>query len=137
MTHFSPDGSLGLRPTTMFRGAHQFAPFQTCRTAQLLAVFEIESSNVEGALCRLVPRQCRWVGIGFEAAAGVNVVTTARAPFAVLDESLDFELLFLHFKHDPAASHSFVKMVRKVQPGHRRGPSARPPMFASHSNTQA
>lgn len=91
--------------------------FETYCNAKSPTILEIGSSDVNGTLRDVAPRQSRYVGIDFEAGAGVDIVTTAGAPLAVDDESFDFALASSVFEHDPAFWNSFVEMVRKVRPG--------------------
>ena len=91
--------------------------FETYCNIPSPAILEIGSSDVNGSLRDVAPAQSRYVGIDFEAGAGVDIVTTAGAPLSVEDASFDFALTSSVFEHDPAFWNSFVEMVRKVRPG--------------------
>lgn len=91
--------------------------FETYCNIPSPAILEIGSSDVNGSLRDVAPAQSRYVGIDFEAGAGVDIVTTAGAPLSVEDASFDFALASSVFEHDPAFWNSFVEMVRKVRPG--------------------
>lgn len=93
----------------IFRQTYWSDTFQT--------VVEIGSKDVNGSLRTHFPETASYIGLDFEAGAGVDIVVTAGAPLPLDDESADIVLTSSAFEHDQQFWMTMLEMCRILRPG--------------------
>jgi hypothetical protein len=63
------------------------------------------------------PAHDRYVGLDFEAGAGVDFVVKPREAWPVEDSAFDLVMVSSVFEHDSTFWRTFVQMVQKAKPG--------------------
>ncbi|AOJ30641.1 methyltransferase domain-containing protein [Burkholderia metallica] len=80
-------------------------------------ILEIGAQNINGTLRDHSPRNAEYVGLDFEAGAGVDIVITSVNDWGVPDAHFDLVIASSVFEHDNAFWRTFIEMCRKVKPG--------------------
>ena len=80
-------------------------------------ILEIGSQDVNGSLRDHAPRTAEYVGLDFEAGAGVDRVVTGRDDWGVDDGYFDLVMASSVFEHDQAFWRTFETMCRKTSDG--------------------
>lgn len=80
-------------------------------------ILEIGALNVNGSLRDHSPRNAEYIGLDFEAGAGVDVVITGLDDWNVPNSHYDLVMASSVFEHDPFFWKTFLAMCRKTKSG--------------------
>jgi uncharacterized coiled-coil protein SlyX len=80
-------------------------------------ILEVGSLDVNGSLRHHVGECSTYIGLDFDAGAGVDHVIRDREPWPVEDGSFDLVMASSVLEHDPMFWDTFLRMVRKARPG--------------------